>query len=301
MPVTYRPGTPDDSFAVYKIFLETMDDLSRRLGVQAITGGSDPAVIASLWESRRPMFDHLANTAEQFWIAEADGKAIGYARSILRDGCRELTEYFVLPGHQSAGVGRELLQRTFIEDGAGHRSIIATVDARAQARYLKTGVYPRFPIYYFERRPEAASVPTDLTVEPLTDSPQTFAALRDIDRAILGHRRDIDHAWLMADRNGFLYSRDGRPVGYGYTGRRRGPFALLDSADTPAALAHAETLAHSLGLTSFGVEVPLINAAAVQYLLARGYKMDAFFAFFMCDQPFGRFENYIALSPPFFF
>jgi GNAT superfamily N-acetyltransferase len=301
MPITYRPGTLDDSFTVYNIFLESMNDLSRRLGTQAITGGDDPAVMKLLWESRRPLFDHLTETAEYFWLAEQAGQVIGYARSILRDGCRELTEYFVLPGHQSAGVGRELLERTFPDDGATHRSIVATIDPRAQARYLKTGVYPRFPIYYFERAPEPAPVSSDLTFEPFSESDQTFARLAQIDKAVLGYRRDIDHAWLMAHRDGFLYCRDRKPVGYGYIGRQRGPFALLDPSDYPAVLAHAEAHAHALGLASFGVEVPLVNAAAIRHLLARGFKMDAFFAFFMCDHPFGKFENYIVTSPPFFF
>ena len=70
---------------------------------------------------------------------------------------------------------------------------------------------------------------------------------------------------------------------------------------TPAALAHAETRAHSLGLGECGFEVPLINSAAVQYRLGRGYQMHECFAFLMCDKPFGKFENYIFFSPPFFF
>ncbi|HLB47547.1 MAG TPA: GNAT family N-acetyltransferase [Anaerolineales bacterium] len=303
MPITYRPGTIDDSRVVFEIFHQSLIDLSQRIGAMAITNGNDPAVMASLWETRGPLFEHLARTAEQFWIAEdaEASKAIGYARAILRDGVRELTEFFVLPGHQSGGVGRELLARAFLPDGAKHRVIVATTDSRAQARYLKTGVYPRFPIYYFSRKPEPVSIPTDLTFEPLAESPETFDALRDIDLALFGHRRDVDHAWLMTDRNGFLYRRDGQPVGYGYTGVQRGPFALLDAADIPAALAHAETYAHSLGLAECGFEVPLINKAAVGYLLSRGYHMDTFFAFFMCDKPFGEFENYICPSPPFFF
>ncbi|MBM4423672.1 MAG: GNAT family N-acetyltransferase [Chloroflexi bacterium] len=301
MPISLRPATPHDSPAVFDVFLQSINDLSQRLGVQAITDGNDPAVIASLWETRKPMWEHLARTAEQFWLAEEDGHTIGYARSILRDGCRELTEFFVLPGKQSAGVGRELLSRAFPRDGATHRVIIATTDPRAQALYLKTGVYARFPIYYFSRSPEPVSVCTDLAIEPLAESPETFTALTEIDLAILGHRRDIDHAWLMADRNGFLYRRNGKAVGYGYTGHRRGPFAVLDADDFPAVLAHAETFTHSLGLSDFGMETPLINKAAVDYLLARGCKMDAFFAFFMSDHPFGKFENYILASPPFFF
>lgn len=301
MPTTYRPATIDDSQAVFDIFQTSLTDFGQRAGFMPITGGDDPAVMASLWETRRPLFEHLARTAEQFWIAENEGKPVGYARTILRDGVRELTEFFVLPGHQSGGVGRELLSRAFLPDGAKHRAIIATTDSRAQARYLKAGVYSRFPIYYFQRKPEPVAVPTDLTFEPLAESPEAFAALREIDVALFGHRRDIDHAWWMSDRNGFMCRRDGQPVGYGYAGQRAGPLALLDTADIPAALAHAETYAHSLGLAECGFEVPLINKAAVGYLLSRGYHMDTFFAFFMCDKPFGKFENYICPSPPFFF
>ncbi len=298
-PLTFRPGTLADSHTVFTIFQKAILDVSQRLGVMAITGGNDPAVLAQLWERRRPLFEHLARTAEHFWLAENDGQAIGYARSILRDGVRELTEFFVLPGRQSAGVGRELMARAFPVDGAQHRTIIATLDVRAQVRYLKAGVYSRFPIQYFSRPPEAATAATDLAFEPVNVSPETIDALGALDVALLGHRRDIDHAWLLADRQGYLYRRNGRPVGYGYVGHRSGPFALLDEGDFPAVLAHAETQAAARG-DEFGVEIPSINRAAVDYLLSRGYQLDAFVALFMSDAPFGQFEKYICTSPPFF-
>lgn len=44
----------------------------------------------------------------------------------------------------------------------------------------------------------------------------------------------------------------------------------------------------------------MVNRAAVDYLLARGYQMDSFIALFMSDAPFGKFENYVVTSPPFF-
>ena len=301
MPIIYRRGTLADSQTTFNIFNLAVIDLGKRLNVMAVTDGNKPEVLANLWPSRQPTFDHLANTAEHFWIAEKDGQPIGYARSILRDGSRELTEFFVLPGHQSGGVGRELLAHAFPPDGATQRVIIATIDSRAQARYLKTGVYPRFPIYYFGCQPEPISVPSDLVIEPITESPAVLAALQEIDLRLLGHRRDIDLAWLLNTRSGFSYKRNNTVVGYGFTGTQRGPFALLEAADFPAVLAHAETLAHAQGLTDFGFEVPLINEVAVQYLLKRGYKMDDFFAMFMSDRPFGKFENYIVTSPPYFF
>jgi GNAT superfamily N-acetyltransferase len=302
MPVTYRPATLDDSYTVYQIFQQTILDFGRRTGVMAITGGDDPAIMENLWKRRRPLFEHLARTAEHFWLAENDGEAVGYARSILRDGARELTEFFVLPGKQSAGVGRELLARAFPFDGARHRSIVATTDSRAQARYLKAGVYARFPIYYFGRKPEAVTVPTDLAFEPMTDTPETFDAVSAVDVALLGHRRDIDHAFLMEDRNGFLCRRGGEVVGYCYTGDRNGPIALLNEGDFPATLGFAENQAATRGGGDgeTGFEVPGVNRAAVDYLLKRGYQMDSFIALFMSDEPPGRFENYICVSPPFF-
>src|SRR5262245_39739669 len=107
MSLSFRPGVIDDSRAVFEVFQEAILDLSERTGVMAVSGGHDPVVLSEMWERRRPLWEHLARTAEHFWIAERDGRAIGYARSILRDGVRELTEFFVRPGEQAAGVGRE--------------------------------------------------------------------------------------------------------------------------------------------------------------------------------------------------
>lgn len=295
--IKYRNGTLDDSYAVFSLFEETFADLARRIGITDPMDWDDPQKLARMWDERRSLYEHLANTAEHFWIAERDGQLLGFARSTLRDGLRELTEFFVRPGEQSSGVGRELLARAFPRIGAQRLNIIATTDMRAQSRYLKAGVLPRFPIYYFGHEAEAVQFDTDLTFVPLTS--EHMEALAEIDQVIIGHRRDVDHTWLMSDREGYLYMRSDRPVGYGYAGIRNGPFALLDNRDYPAVLAHAEN--QVIGKRkNFGVEVPMINRAAVDYLLSRNFRIDTFIALFMSDEPFGKFENYILTSPPFF-
>jgi GNAT superfamily N-acetyltransferase len=297
MPIQYRPGTFEDSYTAYKIFEISLADFARRLGMVADQTSGDPEA----WDKRRPLYEHLARTAAHFWIAEDDGRPMGYARSIARDGVLELTEFFVLPEAQSGGVGRELLARTFPRAGAHRRTIIATSDLRAQGRYLRAGVYPRFPIYFLGRAPEPVTVISDLSFEPITDEEAGLPALAEIDRAVLGHRRDTDHRWLLSVREGgYLYRRGGQVVGYGYVGTNNGPFAVLDEGDFPAVLGHAETAAHARGAARTGFEVGMVNQAAVDYLLGRGYRLDEFFAFFMSDAPFGRFENYIFTSPPFF-
>jgi len=280
--------------------MQAMLDLSRRQGIMAITGGDDPAVLEQLWERRKSLYEHLAQTAEHFWVAEMDGKIQGYARSILRGGHRELTELFILPEVQSMGIGRELFKRAFPDDGAYFRSIIASADTRAMSLYIKAKVYPRFPIIHFSRQPEKIAIDSDITIEAMPPIEEIIETLATIDLFVTGHRRDADHNWLVTDRQGFLYTRNGKPIGYGYIGHRSGPFALLDANDFPIVLAHAESTAAS-GDEAFGVEVPMLNTTAIDYLLGRGYRMDSFMAQFMSNEPFGRFENYLCMNPPFFY
>ena len=132
--------------------------------------------VESCTVTEKPLFEHLARTAHEYWVAEEDGRIVGYARSILRDGNLELTEFFVLPAAQSACIGGELLRRTFAADAPGvqHRTIIATPDVRAQVRYLKAGVVPRFPEMYWTRVPENVPLATDLTFVKASSSPETL-------------------------------------------------------------------------------------------------------------------------------
>jgi GNAT superfamily N-acetyltransferase len=298
MPVTYRNGTIDDSYAVFQLFVEAISDYGERMNVMAITGGSDPEVLKSLWMRRRPMFEFLAQTASQFWVAEEDGEIAAYARTIEHDGLQELTEFFVSPRRQSGGLGRELLARAFPDAGSRYRTIIATLDERALSRYMKAGVYGRFLIKYFYRTAEKVDVETDLTFEPMQVSTH-LDAINLIDREIVNHSRGSVHEWIASTREGFVYKRNGEIAGYGYVGSSSGPFALLDENDFPAVLAHAESLMADKG-GEFGAEVPLINKKAIHYFMDRKYQIDSFTALLMSNEPFGRFENYLCFSPTFF-
>ena len=300
MSITYRRATPADNYTTFTICRQALEDFSQRTGVQAITGANDPQTKAKLWDIRRPFWEHLSNTSDNYWIAEKDGEAIGYARSILRGNHRELTEFFVVPGNQSVGVGRELLQRAFPND-VPHRSIIATPDIRAQTRYLKAGVYPFMTEFYFERAPEPQTFDTDLAIELAEASPASFDDLGRIDLSVLGFRRDVDHQFLTSDRKLYFYKRSGQVIGYGYIHHDfYGPFAVLEKEDFPVILAHAENEAHKMGAPVVGFEVPTINTNAISHLLKRGYHLEGFLGSIMSEKPFGKFENYLLTSPPYF-
>jgi GNAT superfamily N-acetyltransferase len=298
--IQYKLGSMADNYDTFLIFEETLADLVERLGFAEGTSWDDDTQLATMWQKRRPLYTHLCHTAEQFWLGQQDGKTVGFARSTLRDGMRELTELFVKPGTQSSGLGRGLIERAFPVEGANNRFIIATSDFRAQALYLKSGMFPRFPIYFFSRPPEPVPVESDLQFVWLANSAQTLSTLSAIDEEVIGFRRDVDHRWFLENRRGILYVRDGRSAGYGYLGENNGPFALLNAADFPAVLAHAESNAWAAGLPEFGVEVPMVNETAVTYLISRNFKMDVFMAMFMSERPFGSFDRYLVTSPPFF-
>ncbi len=295
----YRRGTLDDMHAANAVAESSFDDLARRNG-WSDDEPIDEAGLERELEAQRTLYAHLTESAEQFWVAERDGELVGVARSTLRDGLRQLTELFVSPIAQSAGIGAELLRLTFPVEGADNRCILATPDLAALAVYLKSGVSIRFPNYGFERAPEAVTVRSDLIFEPMTVGPQVLEALGRIDAEVLGIRRDVDHQWLLTNRHGFLYRRAGDVVGYGYVGEKNGPFALLDPVDFAAVLAHAESIAASEGRESFTVVVPMINETAVRYLLGRGFRLDPFFSYLMSDSPFGHFACYIETTPTFF-
>ena len=301
MTLTYRVGTLQDTGPTFDVLVAALADLDRRAGTAELRKAwTDPAFVRQYWAQRRPLLEHLARTADRFWLAEREGQVVGYARSIRNDGVRELTEFFVLPGSQGEGVGRELLDRAFPHDATGRRIVIASTDLPALARYLKAGVSPRVSIYPMSGTPQAAVVPTDLAFALAEPGPTTLAAIREIDRAVLGFTRDPDHAFLMSDRRVYLYRRGDRVIGYGYVGTSTGPIALLDPAAFPAVLAHAETEAAKQAEPAFRVIVPLVNRIVVDYLLGRRLRLDAFPMVLMSDEPVGDFTRYVGTNPPVF-
>jgi len=299
---SYRRGTVADSRLAYDIFVPTIDDLGRRTGGGANATAAQPS---TAWEMRRPLFEHLAETADEWWFAEDDatGHAVGYARSILRDGVRELTEFFVLPGAQGGGVGRGLLDRAFPAAGARHRAIVATIDPRAIARYLRTGLQGSVPMAFVQGVPSEVHLPTDMAREPIKADALPLEELGEIDRTILGFRRDVDHAWLARQRVGWLYRRGRRAVAYGYHPVEPvwgGPYAALDAGDLLVLLADGETAAAEAGHATVTFDMALTAQGAFSHLLDRGFHVDPFVMILFTDGPTDGLDRYVLTSPPFF-
>jgi GNAT superfamily N-acetyltransferase len=224
---------------------------------------------------------------------------VGYARSVARGGLFELSEFFVRPVRQSAGVGRRLLGLAFPPDRGEVRVVVATPDVRALSRYYRAGTVARFPIASLSATPVAREGAIGLEV--IRASLDDIPALAALERSVLEFDRGRDElAWLLEQREGYLYRRDGEAIGFGFIGQGgTGPVAALDPADQVPILLHLEARAGALARRDVTFEVPMINEAAMRHLLARGYRIDPFLTLLLSSRPFGQFDRFLAFSPPF--
>ena len=293
-----RRATADDTRACHNLLWSSATDLGRRHGTE-LEGSSD-----DWWADIASVHDFLARHAVEWWVAQApdSDELIGYARSIERGGLFELTELFVRPGLQSKGVGRQLIEHAFPPGRGDVRSIIATTDVRAIARYYAAGTVARFPIFTLNGNPRPDADRNGISAEAIGTDAHALAAVSEIERSVVDFPRGTDELhWLAETRAGHLFARDGQPIGYAFVGTSgAGPIAALDTADLPAILGHVEALAADAGTDRLELEVPGVNEVAIRHLLSRGFHIDPWMNLLMSNRPFGRFDRYIGFSPPIF-
>lgn len=290
-----RRATDDDLRPAFAIFRRSVIAYAFQHSIVDSPEQSD-AAIDDAWTLRGPFIEHLWRTAAENWIAVDDqGRAIGWAMSVQRGDMLELTHFFVDPGTQSKGLGRELLARAFPRDRARHRSIVATQDPRALSLYLRSGVRFATTVVDFEARPRRVTVDTDLVFEAVASGPAVIDAIAGVEAAILGHRREVDAAFLLSIRPAWLARRGENVVGFafGCADELTGPIGALDPADIPALLAHVETEAADAGAANLYFSTPLDNDAAVRHLLGRGFRLDPFVVAVLADDRSMRFDRWI--------
>ena len=292
-----RPATAADSRACFALFRRSLWDLMRRIGYLP-ADAPDPD-FDELWPAYIGLFDHLAATCGQWWIAEdGEGRPIGYARSTQRGPVVELTEFFVAPGARVAGLGRALLERAFAPGLGTHRAIIATVDAPAVALYLRFGVAHQTTFVDVAGRPRAVAAPAGYDIVPAT-----VEEVLAIEGEVLGHARREDVAFMLADRPAAVLRRGGLAVAYAFLANERGyagPVAARDPADLPAALAHLEGAAHAAGMERLDLTLPLSARTAIDWLLVRRrFRIDPFYCLFLADGPWAQLDRYLPFNPCF--
>ncbi|HEV8593983.1 MAG TPA: hypothetical protein VGR51_00440, partial [Thermoplasmata archaeon] len=248
----FRAANSRDLLACARVCHRSIRDMSRRMGQPP--PAFRPADLL-------PFLRYVLKTEPRsVQVALVDRKIVAFAVTVLRGKWHFLSLFFALPGKQSQGFGRPVLARAFEEPKpprGSARCVVASLDLRAQALYLKFGMHPRTVLYFVSGKPVEMQTPR-LAVELHqlgTTGRMTKRAL-DVaaryDRPLRGVRRDDDHRFLMRLVKGsrfFEARRDGRTIGYVMIRGNGaiGPAGMRDPSLGEGIFAAAVAKAHGLG------------------------------------------------------
>jgi ribosomal protein S18 acetylase RimI-like enzyme len=312
--ITFRHARDADVERTYEVFLEAADDLSARSGRAPRAGkGAPPKRAIAL---RRSCVRH---DGERFWVAEADGRVIGFAIAILRDDVWHLAALHVAPEFQAGGIGTELTRRSMAGTRPSTALTVITdaVNPISNALYMRAGMLFQDAMLTFDapNTPSAPAPDGDLARAAAPDDPADATAadrraldrrpinlttdqplLASIDLSTIGFARPMDHElWASIEGlAGMLLLRGGVVVGYAYASAEGaiGPLAVHDPADLQPALTTAAAVAREAGATSIHVRIPGSARLAADWLVAHGARLSGI-GLFLASRPVGRLDRYV--------
>lgn len=159
------------------------------------------------------------------WIAEQDGRAVGVALALRREGVWALSLFAVVPEAQGRGVGRLLLERA-AEYGRGclRGMLCASADPAAARRYRQAG-FTLHPAMRLTGTVDRAGLvdPGDIPVHP--GNATHLHLLDSVDRSLRGAAHGVDHTFMLAHYDELLIADTFAGSGYCY--RKDGSVKLL--------------------------------------------------------------------------
>jgi GNAT superfamily N-acetyltransferase len=208
--------------------------------------GPRPPHRVSTWHARTRHL--LVTDPGGCWVAEVDGKLVGFATSLVRELMWILAAYAVEPGLQGRGLGRALLDAA-LQHGRGclRGMLNATADPQALRRYALAGFRVQ-PQMMLRGTVDRALLPVVRHVREGTPGDRDL--LDSLDRRTRGAAHGPDHEVVARELR--LLVTD-RPAGSGY--------AYVDAAGAPVLLAATSRKAASLltweGLAASDPAVPV--------------------------------------------
>lgn len=289
-----RKVQPDEIDEVWRVHVAASNDLVVRGGQPAARPADTP--VAS--DARAG----LASDPDGYFCAVAGGRIRGMVSALVRGRVWYLSMFFVLPGEQGRGLGRALLERAVAYGearGAEVRCTWATLDARAQARYVMAGMAPRWPIYRLDGDASAMARLKARVGPGLQDRelPCDSGVAEKLTAEVFGHDRagDLAH-WRSEASSSVAIERGGEVVAFAYRrGERIGPAAGHDETALVQAVA-AAAAAEAGGGGRVTLRVPGACASLLEALVSSGFQLGAP-TLFMASRLFGRPELYLPSGP----
>jgi GNAT superfamily N-acetyltransferase len=289
-----RKVRPDDIEEVWRVHVASSNDGMARRG-QPTARPADAPVANDARVA-------LTSDPDGYFCAVEEGRIRGMVSALVRGRVWYLSMFFVLPGDQGRGLGRALLERALAygeAHGAEVRFTWATLDPRAQARYLTAGMAPRWPIYSLDG--DAAAV-ARLKVRAVLgqrerELPCGPGVAEKLTAEVFGHDRADDLAHWRGDGGAAVaIERGGELAAFAYRrGSRIGPAAGRDET----ALLRAVTAAADAGAAGGGsvtARVPGACTSLLEALVGCGFRLGAP-TLFMASRLFGRPELYLPSGP----
>jgi GNAT superfamily N-acetyltransferase len=289
-----RQVRPDEIEEVWRVHVASSSDGAVRRGQPAMRPADSP--VAS--DARAG----LASDPDGYFCAVEDGRIRGMVSALVRGPLWYLSMFFVLPGDQGRGLGRALLHRAIAYGearGVEIRCTLATLDPRAQARYVMAGMAPRWPIYRLDGDVAAvARLQARVGLGPRgREVPCDPAVAEGLTAEVFGHDRADDLSHCRSDGGAAVaIERGGEVAAFAYRrGQRIGPAAGRDETAFLQAVA-AAAASGAEGGESVAVRVPGACVSLLEALVTSGFRIGSP-TLFMASRVFGRPELYLPSGP----
>jgi len=288
-----RKVRPDELEEVWRVHVASSNDGQARRG-QPVARPADTPVASDARVG-------LASDPDGYFCAVEEGRIRGMVSALVRGRVWYLSMFFVLPGDQGRGVGRALLERALAYGearGAEIRCTLATLDPRAQARYVMAGMAPRWPIYRLDGDAAAvARLKARAGLDPRQrEVPCDPGAAEQLITEVFCPGRADDLAHLRGDGAAAVaIERGGELAALAYRrGERIGPAAGRDETSFLQAVAAAAAPFAEGGRST--LRVPGACASLLEALVGSGFRIGAP-TLFMASRLFGRPELYLPSGP----
>jgi GNAT superfamily N-acetyltransferase len=202
--------------------------------IERIAGANGASTTSPSWPDWLYL-DHLMSSATLL-VAERAGAVVGFAGAAVVGGRRpagHVTDLFLDPPAQGAGIGKHLLRDLFLAVDVTAWTTCSSADPRALTVYARAGLQPLWPVLYLE-------MPLNVPAPDVTgDWWPARAGSREVDPAVAAalelhwSGRDFSAQYVhWVSRPGGLAFRvevDGRPIAVGVVRDARiGPGRVLD-------------------------------------------------------------------------
>jgi GNAT superfamily N-acetyltransferase len=287
-----RKIRPEEIEEVWRVHVAASNDLMMRRGRPAARPADAP--VAS--DARAG----LASDPDGYFCAVEEGRIRGMVSALVRGRVWYLSMLFVQPGEQGKGLGRALLERA-IADGEARGTEIrctwATLDPRAQARYVMAGMAPRWPIYRLDGDAAAVGRLMERAGRDSREVPCDPGVAEKLTAEVFGYDRagDLAH-WRGDGGTAVAIERGGELAAFAYRrGERIGPAAGRDETALLQAVA-AAAAAGAGGGKNVTARVPGACASLLEALVGSGFRIGDP-TLFMASRLFGLHELYLPSGP----